>query len=435
MHLLCPGPLIALWCKSKAMLQSSSTLTPAGSVFTGQEVLQFRQETPGARRVIHLNNAGAGLMPEPVLQAQLDHLQLEATMGGYEAAARQADLIGAFYTEAGLLFNCRADQIAFTASATDAYTRALSSIPFEKGDVILTDRDDFVSNQIQFLSLQKRLGIEIMHIDNAAIGGVDVQDLELKLHRYRPRLLAITHVPTNSGLVQPVEAIAAVYRSYAHVHPGKTWYILDGCQSAGQLKLDVQELACDFLSVTGRKFLRGPRGTGALYIADNALQAGLEPMFIDMRGAEWLSKVSYRQEPNAKRFEDWEFNYATVIGMLESIAYCRQIGEYRIGNQIQWLSREMRERLRKISKVRVLDRGPQLAGLVTFTVAGGDPVGIVQELTRRRINVVPSYRAFGVLDFDEKGVQWAIRASPHYYNTMEEIDQFIEAVRAIVKGQ
>ncbi|MDF2191415.1 aminotransferase class V-fold PLP-dependent enzyme [Paraflavitalea sp. CAU 1676] len=414
------------------MLNLSSTLTQVGSVFSDRELQQFRRDTPGAKRVIHFNNAGAGLMPDSVLQVQLDHLQLEATMGGYEAAAWQGDLIKAFYTEAGLLFNCRADQIAFTASATDAYTRALSSIPFEKGDVILTDRDDFVSNQIQFLSLQKRLGVVIVHIDNAALGGVNVQDLEAKLHRYRPRLLAITHVPTNSGLVQPVEAIAAVYRSYVNLHPGKTWYILDACQSAGQMKLDVQALGCDFLSVTCRKFLRGPRGTGALYISDNALRAGLEPLFIDMRGAEWTSKDRYRQQPDAKRFEDWEFNYATVIGTMEAIAYCRSIGEDRIWQQVQWLSGMMREALGRLSRVRVLDRGPVLGGLVTFHIAGGDPVETVQALHRRKINVVPSYRAFGVLDFDEKGVGWAIRASPHYYNTKEEIDRFMEAIETIV---
>lgn len=408
-------------------------LSTAGSAFTAAEIQQLRQETTGTKHVIHLNNAGSGLMPDVVTQAQLDHITLESEIGGYEAAALRAAVVQAFYEQAALLFNCQPGNIAFTSSATDSYTRALSAIPFEKGDVILTDCDDFVSNQIQFLSLQKRLGVKIVHIRNAPEGGVDVQDLQEKLHEYLPRLLAITHIPTNSGLVQPVDAIAKVYSSYRNVHPDRTWYILDACQSAGQLKLDMQQLHCDFMSVTCRKFLRGPRGTGALYIADRALQAGLEPMFIDMRGAEWIEKDHYRQQPDAKRFEDWEFNYATVIGTKVAIEYCRRIGEDKIWQQVKLLSGITRQKLADINKVRVLDRGPEVGGLVTFTVEGGDPVYMVNELLKRKINVVPSYRAFGVIDFDEKGVRWAIRASPHYYNTLEEIDTFITAVEAIVK--
>lgn len=411
-------------------VRSHGGLSP---VFSPAEVEQFRLDTLGTQQVIHFNNAGCGLMPDPVLQAQLDHLRLEATIGGYEASARQADVVRAFYAQAALLFHCQPGNMAFTASATDSYTRALSSIPFERGDVVLTDRDDFVSNQLQFLALQKRVGIVIVHIDNAPEGGVDVKDLEAKLYRYQPRLLAITHIPTNSGLVQPVAAIAGVYAAYQAIYPGKTWYILDACQSAGQRALDVQALGCDFMSVTCRKFLRGPRGTGALYIADRALQAGLEPLFIDMRGAEWVSKDQYRQQPDARRFEDWEFNYATVIGTKVAIEYCLSVGVKKIQQQVQWLSGMMREGLADIPNVRVLEQGLELGALVTFYIDGGDPVQIVQALAARKINVVPSYRAFAVLDFDDKGVQWAVRASPHYYNTVEEVGSFLAAVEAIAR--
>ncbi|MBC9912354.1 aminotransferase class V-fold PLP-dependent enzyme [Chitinophaga varians] len=406
--------------------------TPAATAFSAEEIRRFRDETTGTRHVVHLNNAGSGLMPDVVTQAQLDHLSLESRIGGYEASALQAEVIKGFYQQCALLLNCQPSNIAFTASATDAYTRALSAIPFEKDDVILTDRDDFVSNQIQFLSLEKRLGVKIVHIDNAAIGGVDLDDLQGKLHYYKPRLLAITHIPTNSGLVQPVQDIAAIYDSYSKTHPGKTWYILDACQSAGQMKLDVEALQCDFLSMTCRKFLRGPRGTGALYISDRALEAGLEPMFIDMRGAEWTTKDTYKQQPDAKRFEDWEFAYSTVIGTKAAIEYCLQVGEDRIWQQVQLMAGITREKLAALNKVRVLDRGPEKGGLVTFHVEGGDPVHIVKELLQRKINVVPSYRAFGVLDFDEKGVKWAVRASPHYYNTEEEINFFIGSLKEII---
>jgi selenocysteine lyase/cysteine desulfurase len=402
------------------------------NIFSADEIQRFRNETTGTKQVIHLNNAGAGLMPDVVTQVQLDHLLLESQIGGYEASALRAPAIADFYTQASQLFNCAPSNIAFTASATDSYTRALSAIPFISGDIILTDNDDFVSNQIQFLSLQKRLGIKIIHINNAPEGGVDLEDLRHKLYKLQPKLLAITHIPTNSGLVQPVEKIGEIFQEYIQSKNDRTWYILDACQSAGQMKLDVDLLKCDFLSVTARKFLRGPRGTGILYISQRALSAGLEPMFIDMRGAEWISKDTYRQAGDAKRFEDWEFAYSTVLGTAEAIRYCLAIGEDKICHQARFLAGKLRNDLEQINGVRVLDQGPELGGLVTFTVKNSDPVLIVQELLKRKINVVPSYRAFGVIDFDQKGVSWAIRASPHYYNTGAELDVFIESIREII---
>jgi selenocysteine lyase/cysteine desulfurase len=419
--------------KINTMEKNIQSIAPVGSVFSMDEILSFRKETDGCSNVIHLNNAGAGLMPNVVTQSQLDHIKLEAEIGGYEASALRSTAIREFYVQAANLFNCKPTNIAFTASATDSYTRALSSIPFKHGDIILTDNDDFVSNQIQFLSLQKRLGVKIVRIENASIGGVELNDLEEKLKKHQPRLLAITHIPTNSGLVQPVKEIAKIFATYSKSFPEKTWYILDACQSVGQMKLDVGELKCDFLSVTGRKFLRGPRGTGILFISDKALTSGLEPMFIDMRGAEWIEKDLYKPRLDAMRFEDWEFAYSTVLGTKVAIEYCRNIGEEKIWRQIKLLSGLMREKLTTIDKVKVLDKGPEVSGLVTFTVSGSEPKYIVEELLKRKINVVPSYRAFGVIDFDEKGVEWAIRASPHYYNTMNEIGIFLESIREIIR--
>ena len=364
-------------------------------------------------------------MPVPVIK-------LEASIGGYEAAALQNNAIKMFYQQAARLLNCKPGNIAFTASATDSYTRALSSIPFKEGDYILTDTDDFISNQIQFLSLQKRLGIRIAHIDNAPEGGVDMNDLEYKLNKLKPRLLAITHIPTNSGLVQPVHAIAKIYRNYSESQDDTTCYILDACQSAGQMKLDVDALQCDFLSVTARKFLRGPRGTGFLYISDRALQQGLEPMFIDMRGAEWISKDIYQVREDATRFEDWEFAYALVLGTSAAIEYCLAIGEDKIWQQVKYLSNLMRDELSSISNLRLLDRGPETGALVTFHVKNQQPRYIVEELLKHKINVVPSYRGFAVLDFDEKQVEWAIRASPHYYNTADEVHEFVRMLKQIL---
>ncbi len=399
----------------------------ANNLFSAEEISSLRNDTDGCTNVIHLNNAGAGLMPNTVTQSIIDHVKLEASIGGYEASALRAAEIKEFYNQAALLLNCKASNIAFTASATDSYMRALSSIPFKVGDVILTSDNDFISNQIQFLSLQKRMGIKIVRLQNATDGGIDLNDLDLKLKTLHPRLLSITHIPTNSGLVQPVKKIGEIANRY------ETIFLLDACQSIGQMKLDVKELKCDFLSATNRKFLRGPRGTGLLYISDKALDMGLEPLFLDMRGADWIEKDKYQLREGAMRFEDWEFAYALVLGTRAAIEYCLKIGEDKIWGRVKELADYTRLQLSAINKVRVLDRGPELGGLVTFHVKDSDVTQITQKLLARKINVVSSPRSVAVIDFDEKKVPWAIRASPHYYNTKNEIDQFIEELKQVTK--
>jgi selenocysteine lyase/cysteine desulfurase len=415
------------------MLISTSVVQAAEEPFSEEEIDAFRRDTEGCSHVIHLNNAGASLMPRVVTRSIVDHIELESRIGGYEASSLRATAIQQFYALAGKLLNCNGSNIAFTASATDSFTRALSSIPFQSGDIILTDNDDFISNQIQFLSCCKRFGVELIRLQNAPQGGVDLDDLAYKLRTLRPRLLAITHIPTNSGLVQPVLRIGEIYSDYQRSHGEVTWYILDACQSIGQMKLDVRELGCDFLSVTNRKFLRGPRGAGFLYISDRALQAGLEPLFLDMRGADWVDKDEYVVRDGGMRFEDWEFAYALVVGTRAAIEYCLSVGEERIWSRVQALSEQLREQLAAMNDVRVLDKGPETGGLVTFTVQGEDPTRLVSEFARRRINVVPSYRNFAVLDFDEKQVGWAIRASPHYFNTSDELMAFTSALKEITK--
>jgi selenocysteine lyase/cysteine desulfurase len=265
-----------------------------------------------------------------------------------------------------------------------------------------------------------------VRIQNAPEGGVDLNDLDHKLKTLHPRLLSITHIPTNSGLVQPVKKIGEIVRKY------DTIYLLDACQSIGQMKLDINELHCDFLSATNRKFLRGPRGTGLLYVSDKALALGFEPMFIDMRGADWIEKDKYQAREGAIRYEDWEFAYALVLGTRQAIEYCLKIGEDKIWNRVRELADYTRTQLLTLDRVRVLDRGPEVGGLVTFHVKDSGANFITQKLLKKKINVVSSHRNVAVIDYDEKKVAWAVRASPHYYNTKEEIDLFIKTLKGII---
>lgn len=389
---------------------------------TPEAILALRADTPGCEQVVHFNNAGCGLLAAPVLAAMIDHLRLEATIGGYEASAARADEVRGFYTETATLINCAPENIAFAGSATHAYATALSAIPFEPGDVILTTRNDFISNQIAFLSLRKRFGVEIVHAPDTPEGGVDVAAMVGLMRTLRPKLVSATHIPTNSGLVQPVAEIGA------HCRELDLLYLVDACQSVGQLPVDVAEIGCDLLTATCRKFLRGPRGSGFLYVSDRVLRAGYEPLFIDMYGARWVAPGEYRPVESAARFEDWEFPYSTLLGCAAASRYANRVGVEAIAKRSPALAADLRQRLDAIDGVRTLDRGPQLGALVTFAIEGWEAKPFKSALDAQGINSALSFREFAQFDFGDKDIDWCLRLSPHYYNTEEEVAQVAGAV-------
>src|SRR5688572_16303618 len=277
------------------------------------DLAKWRADTPAADAGrIHLNNAGASLMPRPVMDAITKHLKLESSLGGYEAeAAAHAD-IAETYDLLGRLIGAEARNIAVVENATVAIAQALSAFDLGPGDVILTTRADYVSNQLMYLSLAKRRGIQLVRAEDAAEGGVDPASIEELIRKHSPKLVVLTWVPTNSGLVQPAAEVGRICR--AHGVP----YIVDACQAIGQLPIDVKDLHCDFLGATARKFLRGPRGIGFLYVSDRALAENRAPLYIDMQGARWVDPDELELAPDAKRFENWEFAWALVLGMGEA---------------------------------------------------------------------------------------------------------------------
>ena len=389
-----------------------------------QILSRLRAETPGCEHRIHLNNAGAALMPLPVLRAMQDYLELEARIGGYEAADEKAADIAGFYEAIARLLRTRARNIAFATNATDAYARALSAIPFRPGDAILTTDNDYVSNQIAFLALQKRLGIRLIRARDTAEGGVDVDDFEQLLKKHRPVLAAVTHVPTNSGLVQPVEAIGKICREH------DVWYLVDACQSAGQLALDVERIGCDFLSATLRKFMRGPRGAGFLYASDRVLEAGLEMLLPDMRSAHWTSPDEYATVPDARRFEYWEMSPALVLGSKAAAEYALSIGMNRIEERVKMLAEITRQHLRRIPGVQVLDQGAERCGIVTAYAPHWESKALLEILRAENINCRVSPPQVAQIDFPRKGVEWALRVSPHYYNTEEEVERMVDVLKS-----
>ncbi|GAA2292707.1 aminotransferase class V-fold PLP-dependent enzyme [Nonomuraea roseoviolacea subsp. roseoviolacea] len=385
--------------------------------FSTETLQALRADAPACESLIHFNNAGCGLLPKPALQAMIDHLELEAAIGGYEASAARGAQVRDFYDSIADLIGCRPENVAFAGSATHGYSKALSAIPFEPGDVILTTRNDFISNQIAFLALRNRFGVEIVHAPDLPDGnGVDVAAMAALMRSRRPRLVAATHVPTNSGLVQPVAEIGR------HCRELDLLYLVDACQSAGQYPLDVEDIGCDLLTATCRKFLRGPRGSGFLYVSDRVLSQGYEPLFIDMYGARWVAGDRYEPVTTAARFEEWEFPYSTLLGCAAATRYALNVGVERISRRTPALAARLRDHLAAIAGVRVLDRGPELAGLVTFAVEGWRPEPFKAALDARKVNSALSFREFAQYDFADKDVEWALRLSPHYYNTEEEVD-------------
>ncbi len=407
----------------------SLKLNLANGVFSSQylkmDVQTLRNDTPGCALHNHLNNAGASLQPSPVIQAVQEYLAEEALHGGYEVAAKHATDFAGFYDSTARLLNTQPQNLAYATSATDAYFRALSSIPFEPGDVLLTTDDDYVSNQIAFLYLQKRLKIKLLRAEKLPEGGVDPQSMKELINAHQPKLVAVAHVPTNSGLVQDVEAIGQLCREQ------DIWYLVDACQSAGQMPLDVAKIGCDFLSATTRKWLRGPRGAGFLYVSDLALGAGFEPAFPDMAGGVWVAPDHYEQEKSAKRFEQWEKNYALLLGSKVAIDYANNLGLEAIERAVTTLADYARTQLSSLPGVRVLDKGARKCGIVTAFFEGKNPTEVKKALDNANINAGIGTTINAQIDFTEKGVNWALRLSPHYFNTKAEIDQAIEVLAAI----
>ncbi len=379
-----------------------------------------RSDTPGCDAVAHFNNAGSSLPPRVVVDDVVDYLRLEEMIGGYETADREAGRLDRLYTCGAALLGCSDDELAFTTNASEAWWRALSVVPLVPGDRIVTGRAEYVSNALGLIQARAR-GIEVVVVPDDEHGQIDLDQMAIEVADERVKLVALTHLPTNSGLINPAAEVGAIARA------NNVLYLLDACQSAGQLVLDVETIQCDFLSLTGRKFLRGPRGTGLLYVRSAVLDRLDPPSFIDGHSADWNDPNDYRLQQSARRFELFESSPACKSGLATAIEYALALGIDNIATRIGVLASHLRTQLSSIDGVEVLDRGRQLSAIVTFDVAGHEAGDVKQAATNAGINLsvgmISPWQSTG-----EATARSLVRASPHYYNTEAEIERLCAVI-------
>ncbi|MEO8557720.1 MAG: aminotransferase class V-fold PLP-dependent enzyme [Rhodospirillales bacterium] len=384
------------------------------------DIAKLRAGTPGCRHVLHLNNAGAALPTARTLQVVQDHLVLEAEIGGYEAHDRNLAGMEHFYDAVARLLNCSAEEVAFIENATRAWDMAFYSLKFSADDRILTSVAEYASNFIAFLQIARKTGAVIEVVPDDVHGQIDVAALERMIDA-RAKLIAITHVPSQGGLVQPAGAVGKIAKAAG------VPFLLDACQSAGQIPLDVNALGCDMLSGTRRKYLRGPRGTGFLYVR-KALLDKLEPPFLDLHAAEWTGLRDFKMRADARRFENWECFYAGKLGLGVAIDQYLTLGQQAASQRIFALAAELRSGLAAVPGVTVQDRGIERCGIVTFTKNGITPLAMRDALRAQRINTSVSPGNYARRDLGPRGLESVLRASIHYYNSEDEIERFCAAV-------
>lgn len=395
----------------------------AGAVI---DVSRVREDTPGCAEVVHLNNAGAALMPKPVFDATVGHLSREALTGGYEAAEAADERLEHSYDAIATLLRCDRSEVALVENATRAWDMAFYAIPFRPGDRILTGMAEYGSNVIAYLQVAERTGATVQVVPNDEHGQISLHALRDMLDD-RVKLVALTHIPTNGGLVNPAAEVGAL------AHEAGALFLLDACQSAGQLDLDVTALGCDLLSATGRKWLRGPRGTGFLCARSQVLDRLVPPM-LDQRAADWVAPSEYRIRPDARRFETWEGSVAGKIGLGVAVDYALELGLPAIEARVDRLARTLRGMLAEVPGVTVHDLGVRRCGIVTFTTDTLTPGQVKAAMREHRVNVSVAPASGALFDMRARGLDELVRASVHYYNTDDELDRFVTLLAGALRS-
>jgi cysteine desulfurase/selenocysteine lyase len=393
------------------------------SALSEQEIQQLRAETSGTAQRIHFNNAGASLPPDVVVETVINYLKEEAIYGGYETEYKYREQLENTYSLIARLINADKDEVAIVENASTAWGLVFNGITFKKGDVVITCEMEYVTNLLGFLNAQKTHGIEIKVIPNDENGNFPPAALEDAISP-QTKLIAMTHIASTTGGMIPIVEIGKIARKH------QILYLVDACQSAGQVPVNVKEIDCDMLAVTGRKYLRAPRGTGFLYVR-KAVQDQLKLILMDGFSAPWMSLDDFKTRNDCRRFELYEKNRALTLGLGKAIDYALNIGVDRIWQRVQHLASLMRQQLESIDGITVHDIGDQKCGIVSFLVNGIDSASVKSKLAEKQINISVGKAISTLIYMDKHHLNTIARASVHYYNTEEEIKTMCDALAAM----
>lgn len=382
-----------------------------------------RTRTPGCASGHHLNAAGAALPTTATLETVVDYLRVEAFTGGYEAARRWSPRSDRTYAALAALSGCEPDEVALMESATRAWQTVVAAMRLGPGDRVLVTRSEYVSNALMLLGLEREQGIVIDVVGTAADGTLDLVELEASMAG-GAALVAVSHIPTFSGLVEPVAEIGALAQRYG------VPFVLDATQSLGQVPLDVAAIGCDALVSTGRKFLRGPRGTGVLIVRRPLLDS-LEPWVPDVRGAEWNGPRSWSVHDGARRFETFEHAPALRLGLGAAVEQALEHGVDTIFARISELAESLRGRLAGLPGVELADPPAAISGIVTFKVDGVAAPAVVEHLAAHGVYVVSVPAAHAQWELGRRGDDAVVRASVHIYNDERDLSALAGALQSL----
>lgn len=393
---------------------------------TASTIEALRAQTPGTQTTVHFNHAGASLPSAATLQAIQAHLQREATQGPMEAGVASRELTEKARALAARLLNADPAEVALTGGNSPGWGAAFAALePWLPGDRILVGRHEWGGNLAVMRLKAQRAGATLETIPSDDSGCVDAQALEAMLDE-RVRLIALTWLPANGGLINPAAAVGSVARR--HGIP----YFVDAAQAVGQLPVDVAQIGCDVLSGAGRKALRGPRGTGLLYVRRGFLDQ-LTPAFVDTHSAPLGADGEPVLRPDAARLESAEASLALRCGLANALQEALDIGLPAIRARIDATAESLRTELAAIPGITVLDQGRERSGLVSFNVAGQDAVSVQRAMAAQGVTVGSNGVPYTPLDMQVRGLTQIARASVSYLTNDAEIDRLLQALRALAR--
>lgn len=380
-----------------------------------------RAITPGSTTRHHFNSAGAALQTSQTVDAVVAHLRLEESEGGYEAATRNKPLTEAAYAHAATLLGATPDEIALFDSATTGMRQVLDALRFTTGQKVIVSRSTYVSQALQLLSLRAERAIDLVVLPNSEDGSLDLTALEVQLASSTDAVICVAHIPTSSGLVEPVEAVGALAKQYGAL------FVLDATQSVGQVVVDVAAIGCDVLVTTGRKFLRAPRGTGLAFVSA-ALIERIDPWAPDVRASSWTSENDWSSAPIARKLESWEHAVAARVGLATALEQAIGRGMGPTAAYLGALSADLRSRLSGIDGVELADPPAATSAIITFRLPGVPDAEVIAFLKTRDIHTISIPAAHAQWDLGSRGIQSVIRASVHVYNNTADLDALTNAV-------